>query len=169
MICSTTNEVGLLYCYIVFSFCAQHFLVCFSLTPLRRRRLEGCLCRVPIHFYVQVWDVMSRTPQGITVQGNHLPQNPTLSNMTQSELNFALLIEEMLNHIQKPEYRQTVVEVSTLCVSVLYVYLSLLMNSVMIFLSVFLQYVLQPVAHLHACILVLLNENACQESAFYCS
>jgi len=116
VICSSTNEVGLLYCYFVFSFGAHHFLVCFSLTPLQRRRLEGCLCRVPIHFYVQVWDVMSRTPQGITVQGNHLPQNPTLSNMTQSELNFALLIEEMLNHIQKPEYRQTVVEVSALYV-----------------------------------------------------
>jgi phosphorylase kinase alpha/beta subunit len=55
---------------------------------------------------------MSRTPQGITVQWRNLPQQPTLSNMTQSELNFALLVEEMLNHIQKPEYRQTVVEVS---------------------------------------------------------
>ncbi|GFG40372.1 hypothetical protein Cfor_00569 [Coptotermes formosanus] len=85
-----------------------------NLTPLQRRRLEGCLCRVPIHFYVQVWDVMSRTPQGVTVQGSYLPQNPTLSNMTQSELNFALLVEEMLNHIQKPEYRQTVVEL--LCI-----------------------------------------------------
>lgn len=92
---------------------------------------------------------MSRTPQGITVQGHHLPQNPTLSNMTQSELNFALLIEEMLNHIQKPEYRQNVVEVSTLCVFVLYMHLSLLKNSVMIFLSVFLQYILQPIAHIH--------------------
>ncbi|XP_021927743.1 probable phosphorylase b kinase regulatory subunit beta isoform X5 [Zootermopsis nevadensis] len=85
-----------------------------NLTPLQRRRLEGCLCRVPTHFYVQVWDVMSRTPQGITVQGSHLPQHPTLSNMTQSELNFALLVEEMLNHIQKPEYRQIVVEL--LCI-----------------------------------------------------
>lgn len=149
MTCSSTNEVDLLYCYFVFGLGAQHFLVCFSLTPLQRRRLEGCLCRVPIHFYVQVWDVMSRTPQGITVQGNHLPQNPTLSNMTQSELNFALLIEEMLNHIQKPEYRQTVVEVSTLCVFVLYLHLSLLMNSMIIFLSLFLQYILQSVAHLH--------------------
>lgn len=149
MICCPTNEVGLLYCYFVFSFGAQHFLVCFSLTPLQRRRLEGCLCRVPIHFYVQVWDVMSRTPKGITVQGNHLPQNPTLSNMTQSELNFALLVEEMLNHIQKPEYRQTVVEVSTLFVFVLYVHLSLLLNSVITFLSVFVQYVLQPTVHLH--------------------
>lgn len=149
MICSPTNEVGLLYCYFVFSLGDQHFMVCFSLTPLQRRRLEGCLCRVPIHFYVQVWDVMSRTPQGITVQGNNLPQNPTLSNMTQSELNFALLIEEMLNHIQKPEYRQTVVEVSTLYVFVLYVHLSLLMNSMITFLSVFLQYILQPIVHLN--------------------
>ncbi|KAJ4443780.1 hypothetical protein ANN_05558 [Periplaneta americana] len=85
-----------------------------NLTPLQRRRLEGCLCRVPAHFYGQVWDVMSRTPQGIRVQGSHLPQQPTLSNMTQSELNFALLVEEMLNHIQKPEYRQVVVEM--LCI-----------------------------------------------------
>lgn len=149
MICCPTNEVGLLYCYFVFSLGAQHILLCFSLTPLQRRRLEGCLCRVPIHFYVQVWDVMSRTPQGITVQGNHLPQNPTLSNMTQSELNFALLVEEMLNHIQKPEYRQTVVEVSTLFVFALCVHLSLLLNSVITFLSVFLKYVLQPTVHLH--------------------
>jgi hypothetical protein len=116
MICKPMNGLGVLYCYFVFSLDALHFLVYFSLTPLQRRRLEGCLCRVPIHFYVQVWDVMSRTPQGITVQGSYLPQNPTLSNMTQSELNFALLVEEMLNNIQKPEYRQTVVEVRTFCV-----------------------------------------------------
>jgi hypothetical protein len=147
------HEVGLLYCYFVFSLGASHFLVCFSLTPLQRRWLEGCLCRVPIHFYVHVWHVMSRTPQGITVQGKHLPQNPTLSNMTQSELNFALLVEEMLIHIQKPEYRQIVVEVSTLCVCVCVCVCTISAFVIAgVFhdyfpVSLFLQYILQPIVH----------------------
>ncbi|XP_066991730.1 probable phosphorylase b kinase regulatory subunit beta isoform X2 [Anabrus simplex] len=85
-----------------------------NLTPLQRRQLEGCLCRVPTHFYNQVWDVMMRTPEGMKVQGHHLPQQPTLSNMTRSELNFALLVEQMLNYIQRSEYRQVVVEL--LCI-----------------------------------------------------
>lgn len=87
------------------------FLLLYSLTPLQRRQLEGCLCRVPSHFYNRVWDVMTRTPGGLQVQGHNLPAQPTLSNMTRSELNFALLVEEMLNHIQAPAYRQMVVEV----------------------------------------------------------
>lgn len=81
-----------------------------NLTPMQRRQLEGCLCRVPSHFYHRVWDVMTRTPGGLQVQGYNLPAQPTLSNMTRSELNFALLVEEMLNHIQEPAYRQMVVE-----------------------------------------------------------
>lgn len=85
-----------------------------NLTPLQRRQLEGCLCRVPSHFYNRVWDVMTRTPGGLQVQGHNLPAQPTLSNMTRSELNFALLVEEMLNHIQAPAYRQMVVEL--LCI-----------------------------------------------------
>lgn len=81
------------------------------LSPLQRRQLEGCLCRVPSHFYVQVWDVLERTPQGIRTQGHTLPHQPTLTNMTRSELNFGLLVEDILNHIQQPEYRQIIVEV----------------------------------------------------------
>lgn len=54
---------------------------------------------------------MERTPRGIRVGAFLLPQQPTLSNMTRSELNFALLVEEMLNHISQPEYRQVIVEV----------------------------------------------------------
>jgi len=57
---------------------------------------------------------MSRTPRGIRVGSFLLPQQPTLFNMTRSELNFALLVEEMLNHIAQPEYRQIIVEVSIL-------------------------------------------------------
>lgn len=52
-----------------------------------------------------------RCPGGICVNGRELPQQPTLSNMTRSELTFALLVESLLHHIQLPEYRQIIVEV----------------------------------------------------------
>lgn len=91
----------------------------FRLTPLQQRQLEGCLCRVPTMFYNQVWDVLARTPQGIRVQGHTLPHQPTLSSMTRSELNFALLVEDILNHIQQPEYRQIIVEVSNLVLPII--------------------------------------------------
>lgn len=83
-----------------------------SLTVLGRRKIEGSLCRVPTHFYNQVWEVLMRCPGGICVNGRVLPQQPTLSNMTRSELTFALLVESLLHHIQLPEYRQIIVEVT---------------------------------------------------------
>lgn len=85
-----------------------------SITPLQRRQLEGCWCRVPNHFYEKVWDIMTRTPNGIWIQGYMFPHQSALVNMTRSELNFALLIEETLTHIKKPEYRQIIVEL--LCI-----------------------------------------------------
>lgn len=69
----------------------------FRLTPRQKRQLEGCLCRVPSSFYSHVWDVMMRTPEGIKVAGNVIPQQPTLSNMTKSEQTFSLLVEEVRN------------------------------------------------------------------------
>lgn len=82
----------------------------FRLTPLQKRQLEGCLCRVPIQFYNLVWDVLSRTPHGIMVEGHLLPAQPTLTNMSRSELSFSLMVEEMLHQIVLPERRQIVVE-----------------------------------------------------------
>lgn len=79
---------------------------------LGRRKIEGCLCRVPAHFYNQVWEVLIRCPGGIVVNGQELPQQTTLSSMTRSELTFALLVESLLHRIQLPEYRQIIVEVS---------------------------------------------------------
>ena len=38
-------------------------------------------------------------------------QQPTLSDMTQYELNFSLLVEQMLSKIVDPTYRQLMVEV----------------------------------------------------------
>jgi len=40
-----------------------------------------------------------------------LLQQPTLSDMTQYELNFSLLVEQMLSKITDPAYRQMIVEV----------------------------------------------------------
>lgn len=88
-------------------------------TPLQRRTIEGCLCRVPSSFYHQVWDVMTRTPQGIKVMGNVIPQQPTFSNMARSEITFSLLVEQMLNHIQQPEYRQLIVELLSIVATIL--------------------------------------------------
>lgn len=75
------------------------------------RRLEGCIGRVPTGFYEQVWEVVSRSQAGLKVQGHRLPHQPTLSDMTASELNFSLLVEDLLNQINQPEYRQIIVEV----------------------------------------------------------
>ncbi|KAF7266397.1 hypothetical protein GWI33_020273 [Rhynchophorus ferrugineus] len=91
----------------------------FKLTPLEKRQLEGCLCRVPQIFYNEVWDVLLRTPKGIVVEGNVIPQEPTMSNMTKNELTFSLLVEEMLNHINVPEYRQLIVELLTIVSTIL--------------------------------------------------
>lgn len=71
----------------------------FSLTPLQKRQLEGCLCRVPSMFYGQVWDVLCRTPYGIKVMSYELPQQPTMSSMTRSEIKFAILVEQVCKHI----------------------------------------------------------------------
>ncbi|XP_056632018.1 probable phosphorylase b kinase regulatory subunit beta isoform X1 [Diorhabda carinulata] len=90
-----------------------------NLTSRQKRQLEGCLCRVPSSFYNQVWDVMTRTPAGVKVAGNLIPQQPTLSNMTRSELTFSLLVEEMLNHVQHSDYRQLIVELLTIVSTIL--------------------------------------------------
>ncbi|XP_013133618.1 PREDICTED: probable phosphorylase b kinase regulatory subunit beta isoform X3 [Papilio polytes] len=85
-----------------------------GLTPLQRRELEGCLCRVPKHFYIQVWDILLRTPKGIIVQGHAIPAQPTLVNMSRSELSFALLVEAALVRVESAARRQLCVEL--LCV-----------------------------------------------------
>lgn len=90
-----------------------------KLDCLRRRQLEGCLCRVPNKFYNLVWDVLDRCPSGIQVQGHHLAAVPTLSNMSRGELSFALLVEEMLHNIPKAERRQVSVELICIVATIL--------------------------------------------------
>jgi hypothetical protein len=84
------------------------------LTVFQRRQIEGCLCRVPPNFYVRVWHVLKKTPGGIQIGTCLLPQEPTLSNLTLSELRFALQVEKILHKIAHPEYTQIVIEL--LCV-----------------------------------------------------
>lgn len=38
---------------------------------------------------------MLRTPKGLIVEGNVIPQEPTMSNMTKNELTFSLLVEQV--------------------------------------------------------------------------
>ncbi|KAB0382697.1 hypothetical protein FD755_004614 [Muntiacus reevesi] len=77
---------------------------------LNRRQIDGSLNRTPPGFYDRVWQILERTPDGIVVAGRHLPQQPTLSDMTMYEMNFSLLVEDMLGNIDQPKYRQIVVE-----------------------------------------------------------
>ncbi|CAL8404505.1 unnamed protein product, partial [Boreogadus saida] len=77
---------------------------------LNRRQIDGSLNRSPPGFYDRVWQILERTPHGILVAGTHLPQQPTLSDMTMYEMNFSLLVEDTLQRIVLPEYRQIIVE-----------------------------------------------------------
>ncbi|KAL1227892.1 putative phosphorylase b kinase regulatory subunit beta [Trichinella spiralis] len=81
-----------------------------QLTAMQQRQLNGSLNRVPPDFFEHMWRTLERTSDGIVVASYHLPQQPTLSDMTEYELNFALTIDELLSRIQVPEYRQVMVE-----------------------------------------------------------
>lgn len=149
-------------------------VVCFSLNPLQRRQLEGCLCRVPSMFYGQVWDILCRTPHGIQVMSYELPQQPTLSSMTRSEIKFALLVEQvlktfsylyfilnifiiifqMLNHIQIPEYRQIVVELLCIVSTILRRNPELMFNQ-----PLDLDLLIKNAAHMYAKVSINFNPN----------
>ncbi|XP_075551980.1 putative phosphorylase b kinase regulatory subunit alpha isoform X1 [Dermacentor variabilis] len=75
---------------------------------MRRRRLDGTLNRVPVGFYARVWGILERCP-GVWVRGYCLHVNLT-KEMTAGEIKFALRVEEMLNKVPEPEYRQLLVE-----------------------------------------------------------
>uniref|UniRef100_A0A6G1SIZ4 Phosphorylase b kinase regulatory subunit n=1 Tax=Aceria tosichella TaxID=561515 RepID=A0A6G1SIZ4_9ACAR len=76
-----------------------------------RRQITGELCRVPKDFYDKVWSLLHRTNIGIIFGGRILKSAPTLTNMTQDDLNFALKGESILNSIEDPKLRQIKVEI----------------------------------------------------------
>lgn len=81
---------------------------------IRRRRLDGSLNRVPIGFYSKVWMTLEKC-QGIQIYNYVLTQSLT-REMTKEELKFALLVEEALNRIPEPEYRQLIAEACMLMI-----------------------------------------------------
>lgn len=52
-------------------------------------------------------------------QGHCIPAQPTLVNMSRSELSFALLVEEALVRVPAPESRQLCVELLCVCATIL--------------------------------------------------
>lgn len=95
--------------------------VTFSATGkwLRRRRIDGALNRTPPNFYRNVWITLSRCSGGIRLAGHHLPQLPTVHEMTSGEKNFALRVERLLNDAPQPEYRQIAVELLMIIAKIL--------------------------------------------------
>ncbi|KAJ3120440.1 hypothetical protein HK098_004590 [Nowakowskiella sp. JEL0407] len=76
---------------------------------LRRRKNDGALNRVPTDFYPKVWRVLSKC-NGILVGKEFLPRDPTVSEKTPEEFNFALQVESLLDVIRDPAERQIAVE-----------------------------------------------------------
>ncbi|CAJ0601597.1 unnamed protein product [Cylicocyclus nassatus] len=89
------------------------------LSPLQTRRLNGALNRMPVNFYDRVWLILERARDGIIIAAQFLPQQPTLSDMTEFELTFSYKIEEMLSRIAHPEYRQLLVELLSVIATIL--------------------------------------------------
>lgn len=54
-----------------------------------------------------LWDTLHRLPQGVRVNGITLHWGLT-QEMTRREIKFALEVEEVLNQIPEPEYRELV-------------------------------------------------------------
>ncbi|KAE9554474.1 hypothetical protein FO519_002285 [Halicephalobus sp. NKZ332] len=80
---------------------------------LRHRRIDGALNRVPAEFYANLWDTVRLFPHGLAINRMILQRNLT-QEMTRREIKFALEVEQVLNQISEPEYREMIVEVLTL-------------------------------------------------------
>ncbi|KAJ3212966.1 hypothetical protein HDU67_003496 [Dinochytrium kinnereticum] len=76
---------------------------------LRRRKNDGALNRVPTGFYPKVWHILNKC-LGISVGNEFLPRDPTVSEKTPEELNFAIQIENLLDSIRDPAERQIAIE-----------------------------------------------------------
>ncbi|VDO23274.1 unnamed protein product [Brugia timori] len=80
---------------------------------LRHRRIDGALNRVPPNFYAMLWDTVRRFPRGLSI--NHIVLHwGVTQEMTRREIKFALQVEEVLNQIAQPEYREIMIEALSL-------------------------------------------------------
>lgn len=78
------------------------------------REMRGVITRVPEDFYVRVWDLLHHC-RGLVIgdqldSRNRLDSGLSQADMTPAEQSFALQVEDLLNKIQAPEYRQLVIE-----------------------------------------------------------
>uniref|UniRef100_A0AC34R2J9 Phosphorylase b kinase regulatory subunit n=1 Tax=Panagrolaimus sp. JU765 TaxID=591449 RepID=A0AC34R2J9_9BILA len=80
---------------------------------LRHRRIDGALNRVPPEFYANLWDTVRLFPHGLAISRMILQRHLT-QEMTRREIKFALEVEQVLNQISEPEFREVIVEVLTL-------------------------------------------------------
>uniref|UniRef100_A0A1I8EZH2 Phosphorylase b kinase regulatory subunit n=1 Tax=Wuchereria bancrofti TaxID=6293 RepID=A0A1I8EZH2_WUCBA len=80
---------------------------------LRHRRIDGALNRVPPNFYAMLWDTVRRFPRGLSINRIVLHWGVT-QEMTRREIKFALQVEEVLNQIAQPEYREIMIEALSL-------------------------------------------------------
>ncbi|ORX93773.1 phosphorylase kinase alphabeta [Basidiobolus meristosporus CBS 931.73] len=76
---------------------------------LNRRKNDGAFNRVPENFYPKVWKVLDHS-RGIRIGCYFLPRDPTVSEKTPEEFNFALEVEKFLDCILDPAERQIAVE-----------------------------------------------------------
>lgn len=77
---------------------------------IRRRKIDGALQRTPVGFYSKVHQILEKSAVGILVNGVLLPRDPTVSEKTPEEINFALQVEVLMNAIHDPAERQIAVE-----------------------------------------------------------
>lgn len=90
-----------------------------NITWLRRRQVNGALNKAPSGFYGKVWSFLERSPAGFVINGNHMPQQPTISDMSPSEVTWCKLVEEKFQGVREPEYRHILVETLVLIGTIL--------------------------------------------------
>ena len=93
-----------------------------SQTSLSRRQinaLNGCVLRVPEHFYPSVYEILKRCPGGLIFLKKHLPQRPTLNMMEAHELTFGLTVEQHIAQYSQPDYRFVIVRVLVILATIL--------------------------------------------------
>jgi hypothetical protein len=97
-----------------FEFICKSSISCLMSSPCkgswhRRRRIDGAVNRVPAQFYPKVWYVLEKF-RGIRLHEGYLPRQPTVSEKTPEEVNFALVVEGVLDSVREPCDRYLVVE-----------------------------------------------------------
>jgi phosphorylase kinase alpha/beta subunit len=78
------------------------------------REMTGVITRLPEDFYVRIWDILHHC-RGLVIgdqldSRNRLDSALAQADMTPAEQSFALRVEDLLNKIQAPEYRQLTIE-----------------------------------------------------------